>query len=284
MDNIGWTAPLAILAIFVALVGLAVLFMFARYFKLWLRGFVSRARIGPFALMGMSLRKVNPQVVAETKIMAVQAGLTDITTNAIEAHYLAGGNIRRVVQALIAAHRARIDLNWDTAAAIDLAGRNVLEAVQTSVDPKVIDCPDPRRTGRTTLDGVAKDGIQLKARPASRSARTWPSWSAGPRKKRSSPAWARMLFLHDLRVERRAVEGLSEAGQRNLEGDLVADLVLELHIEGRALLHPVDQRFVDLPFGETTVGQADREFAFGRLVVVDREVARLERGANRAGG
>jgi uncharacterized protein YqfA (UPF0365 family) len=68
------------------------------------------------------------------------------------------------VQALIAAHRARIDLNWDTAAAIDLAGRNVLEAVQTSVDPKVIDCPDPRRTGRTTLDGVAKDGIQLKAR------------------------------------------------------------------------------------------------------------------------
>jgi uncharacterized protein YqfA (UPF0365 family) len=96
--------------------------------------------------------------------MAVQAGLTDITTNAIEAHYLAGGNIRRVVQALIAAHRARIELNWDTAAAIDLAGRNVLEAVQTSVDPKVIDCPDPRRTGRTTLDGVAKDGIQLKAR------------------------------------------------------------------------------------------------------------------------
>jgi uncharacterized protein YqfA (UPF0365 family) len=164
MDNFGWSAPLAVFAIFVALVGLAVLFMFARYFKLWLRGFVSRARIGPFALIGMSLRKVNPQVVTETKIMAVQAGLTDITTNAIEAHYLAGGNIRRVVQALIAAHRARIELNWDTAAAIDLAGRNVLEAVQTSVDPKVIDCPDPRRTGRTTLDGVAKDGIQLKAR------------------------------------------------------------------------------------------------------------------------
>ena len=75
MDNIGWSAPLAIFAIFVALVGLVVLFMFARYFKLWLRGFVSRARIGPFALIGMSLRKVNPQVVTETKIMAVQAGL-----------------------------------------------------------------------------------------------------------------------------------------------------------------------------------------------------------------
>jgi len=150
---------------FVVIVALILLFMFARYFKLWLRCFVSRARIGPFALIGMSLRKVNPAIVAETKIMAVQAGLgDDITTNAIEAHYLAGGNIRRVVQALIAAHRARIDLNWDTAAAIDLAGRNVLEAVQTSVDPKVIDCPDTRRTGRSTLDGVAKDGIQLKAR------------------------------------------------------------------------------------------------------------------------
>src|SRR5579872_2874782 len=149
---------------FLAIMALVALFMFARYFKLWLRGFVSRARIGPFALIGMSLRKVNPSIVAETKIMAVQAGLTDISTNAIEAHYLAGGNIRRVVQSLIAAHRARIDLNWDTAAAIDLAGRNVLEAVQTSVDPKVIDCPDPRRTGRSTLDSVAKNGIQLKAR------------------------------------------------------------------------------------------------------------------------
>src|SRR5580692_11852174 len=133
MENFVWTAPLAIFAIFVAIMALVVLFMFARYFKLWLRVFVSRARIGPFALIGMSLRKVNPQVVAETKIMAVQSGLADITTNAIEAHYLAGGNIRRVVQALIAAHRARIDLNWDTASAIDLAGRNVLEAVQTSV-------------------------------------------------------------------------------------------------------------------------------------------------------
>jgi uncharacterized protein YqfA (UPF0365 family) len=77
---------------------------------------------------------------------------------------LAGGNVRRVVQALIVANRAKIDLDWDTAAAIDLAGRNVLEAVQTSVDPKVIDCPDARRTGRTTLDGVAKNGIQLRAR------------------------------------------------------------------------------------------------------------------------
>jgi uncharacterized protein YqfA (UPF0365 family) len=146
------------------LILLLVLILGGRYFKLWLRAFVTRARIGLLNLIFMSLRKVNPQVIVDAKIMAVQAGLTDITTQAMEAHYLAGGNIRRVIQALIAAHRARIELDWNTAAAIDLAGRNVLEAVQTSVNPKVIDCPDVRRHGRNTLDGVAKDGIQLQAR------------------------------------------------------------------------------------------------------------------------
>nr|WP_315852359.1 flotillin-like protein FloA [Thalassoroseus pseudoceratinae] len=143
---------------------LAFLILFSRYFKLWLRAFVTKARIGPLSLVSMSLRKVNPQVVVDAKIMAVQAGLSSISTTQMEAHYLAGGNVQRLVKSLIAAHRANIQLEWETAAAIDLAGRNVLEAVQTSVDPKVIDCPDPRRHGRNTLDGVARDGIQLKAR------------------------------------------------------------------------------------------------------------------------
>ena len=147
----------------VGLIVLLVIILGGKYFKLWLRAFVTRARIGLMTLVFMSLRKVNPNVIVDSKIMAVQAGLT-ISTQAMEAHYLAGGNVRRVVQALIAAHRAQIDLDWDTAAAIDLAGRNVLEAVQTSVNPKVIDCPDPRRHSRSTLDGVAKDGIQLQAR------------------------------------------------------------------------------------------------------------------------
>ena len=96
--------------------------------------------------------------------MSVQAGLDDITTNAMESHYLAGGNVPLVIRALIAAHRAQIDLDWNTGAAIDLAGRNVLEAVQTSVKTKVIDCPDPTRSVRPTLDGVARDGIQLRAK------------------------------------------------------------------------------------------------------------------------
>jgi uncharacterized protein YqfA (UPF0365 family) len=148
---------------FVILLGLLFLILFVRYFKLWLRAFVTRARISPLAIVVMGLRKVNPTAIVDAKISAVQAGLQDISTAAMEAHFLAGGNLQRCVRALIAAHRARIPLDWDTAAAIDLAGRDVLDAVRTSVDPKVIDCPDPR-LGRMTLDGVAKNGIQLKVR------------------------------------------------------------------------------------------------------------------------
>lgn len=158
-----WTILVMVVIFFVVVMGLVMVFLFGKYFNLWIRAFVTRAKIDPFTLVFMSLRKVNPNIIVDAKISAVQAGLTDIPTRAYEAHYLAGGNVQRVVRALIAAHRARIELDWDTASAIDLAGRDVLEAVRTSVDPKVIDCPDPRH-GRLTLDGVAKDGIQLKAR------------------------------------------------------------------------------------------------------------------------
>ena len=161
----GATPIVAIVALGVAaLVGFVFVVLFARYFKLWLRAFFSGVRVWPWTLVFMSLRKVNPSVIVDSRIMSVQAGLDPISGDQMEAHYLAGGNVRNIVRALIAAQRANIDLDWNTAAAIDLAGRNVLEAVQTSVDPKVIDCPDPRRHGRNSLDGVAKDGIQLKAR------------------------------------------------------------------------------------------------------------------------
>lgn len=138
--------------------------MFATVASLWFRAFMSGAGIGPLQLVVMKLKKVSPQTIVDSRIMAVQAGLSNITTNAMESHYLAGGNVPLVIRALIAAHRALIALDWNTAAAIDLAGRNVLEAVQTSVKTKVIDCPDSAQAGRPTLDGVAKDGIQLKAR------------------------------------------------------------------------------------------------------------------------
>lgn len=147
-----------------ALLVIIVLAVIAAYFKLWVRAFVTGARINPFSLLFMSLRKINPTAIVDAKIMAVQAGLKEVTTDRLESHYLAGGNIRNVVRALIITHRAAINLDWNTAAAIDLAGRNVLEAVQTSVNPRVIDCPDPKSFGRDTLDGVAKNGIQLKAR------------------------------------------------------------------------------------------------------------------------
>jgi uncharacterized protein YqfA (UPF0365 family) len=155
---------LFIVGAFAVVVAIIFVGLFAKYFKLWLQGFAARAKIGPLTLVSMSLRKVNPRVIVETKVMVVQAGLEGISSKDLEAHYLAGGNVRRVVQSLIASHRANIELDWDTAAAIDLAGRNIVEAVQTSVDPKVIDCPDQQTPGRNTLDGVAKDGIQLKAR------------------------------------------------------------------------------------------------------------------------
>jgi uncharacterized protein YqfA (UPF0365 family) len=133
-----------------------------RFIKLWIQAYFAEAGVTMFELIGMSLRKVNPQVIVLNKIRAVQAGL-QVTTRDLESHYLSGGRVPNVVIALIAANRANIDLTWKTGTAIDLAGRDILDAVQTSVNPKVIDCPNPA-SGKTTIDAVAKDGIQLKAK------------------------------------------------------------------------------------------------------------------------
>ncbi|MBN1394587.1 MAG: flotillin-like protein FloA [Pirellulales bacterium] len=139
------------------------------YFGIWFRAYMSNAHISFMSLIGMSFRRVDSRVIVQGKIMAVQAGvglekLTGVTTRRLEAHYLAGGNVPHVIRAIIAAHRADIDLDFDRAAAIDLAGRDVLDAVQTSVYPKVIDCPDPKRSQRTTLSAIAKNGVELKVR------------------------------------------------------------------------------------------------------------------------
>ncbi|HEU5118363.1 MAG TPA: flotillin-like protein FloA [Isosphaeraceae bacterium] len=150
----------------VVLVAFVLFVLFAKYFNLWIQAKTTQANIGLLDLVGMTFRKVNPNIMVRSKIMAIQAGLSEkdgVSTRGLEAHYLAGGNVPNVVRALIAANRADIPLSWKRAAAIDLAGRNVLEAIQTSVNPKVIDCPDPAK-GRQTVDAVAKDGIQLKAK------------------------------------------------------------------------------------------------------------------------
>ena len=138
------------------------------YGPIWFQAYMSEARVTMWSLIGMSLRQVNARLIVQSKIMAMQAGLagdpqTGITTRRLEAHYLAGGNVPRVISALIAAHRADIDLDFDRAAAIDLAGRDVLDAVQTSVSPKVIDCPDPRKSERA-LSAIALNGVELKVR------------------------------------------------------------------------------------------------------------------------
>ena len=136
-----------------------------KYFNLWIQAFLTHANVSIMDLVRMSFRKVNASIMVRSKIMAVQSGITEvypISTRNLEAHYLAGGNVPRVVQALIAAHRAKIQLDWRTAAAIDLAGRNILEAVQTSVYPKVIDCPDPKQSAEGTLSAVCGDGIELR--------------------------------------------------------------------------------------------------------------------------
>ncbi|MEN6367390.1 MAG: flotillin-like protein FloA [Thermoguttaceae bacterium] len=146
---------------------LIVLAVFARYFRLWIQSVTTGAGIGIFDLLGMTFRKVNPSVIVRSKITAVQAGIGDeqgVTSKALEAHYLAGGNVPLVIRALVAAAKAKLlELDFKLAAAIDLAGRNVLEAVQTSVNPKVIDCPG-RGMGKESLDGVAQNGIQLKVK------------------------------------------------------------------------------------------------------------------------
>jgi uncharacterized protein YqfA (UPF0365 family) len=147
-------------------IGLVVFFIFARFFRWWVQSWMTGASIGILDLLGMTFRKVNPEVIVRSKIMAVQAGIDEsqgVTSKALEAHYLAGGNVPLVIRALIASAKAKLDLDFKLAAAIDLAGRNVLEAVQTSVNPKVIDCPG-RGLGKDTLDGVAQNGIQLKVK------------------------------------------------------------------------------------------------------------------------
>ncbi len=154
----------AVIAVLVVI--LVIGLIFANYFGLWIQSQLTGAEISIFDLIGMTFRKVNARSIVRSKIMATQAGLIDpeLTSRALEAHDLAGGNVQQVIRALIAAKKAKtISLTFREATAIDLAGRDVLESVQTSVYPKVIECP-PRGAAKPSLDSVAKDGIQLKVK------------------------------------------------------------------------------------------------------------------------
>lgn len=151
------TFPLLILLI----LSVGVLMLLFRSISLWFRAFVSGTPIPLIKIIGMSLRKIPPQLIVNARITAYKAGLKDVSVDDLETHYLAQGNVIDVVMALIAADKARIALDWRQATAIDLAGRDVLDAVRTSVNPKVIDCPVQQGS---YITAVAKDGVQLLCR------------------------------------------------------------------------------------------------------------------------
>ena len=152
------TMPIVIIS---AVVILVILAFVLPVLGLWVRATFSGVKVKIWAdLVGMKLRRVPPSQVILTFISASKAGI-EISIEQLESHYLAGGSMQNVVRAMIAADKACIDLKFQQAAAIDLAGRNIIDAVQTSVNPKVIDCPDPSKSATGMLDAVAKDGIRL---------------------------------------------------------------------------------------------------------------------------
>jgi uncharacterized protein YqfA (UPF0365 family) len=151
-----------VVAVFVGIVILILLAILGQFIGIYIRAMVSGARVSFLDLLGMRLRKVNANAIVNARIQALRAGL-NVTTPEMESHVLAGGDVQRVILAMIAANKANIDLPWRVATGIDLAGRDILNAVQTSVNPKVIDVPNPQM-GRHTIDAVAKNGIQLKVK------------------------------------------------------------------------------------------------------------------------
>jgi uncharacterized protein YqfA (UPF0365 family) len=162
----GVTSGLGVIGLVALVVGalfllIIALFLF-QFFGLWIQALTSNARVTITDMIGMRLRKVDLRTVVINRIRAIKAGL-EIPTAALETHYLAGGRVSNVVTAMISAKGAKIDIPWNIATAIDLAGRDILDAVNTSVNPKVIDCP-AQGGPRQTIDAVAKDGIQLKVK------------------------------------------------------------------------------------------------------------------------
>ena len=149
----------------IAIILLLLLFVvMVNFGRLYIMAWFARVHVGLFELIGMWMRGVNAGIIVNTKIQAWKAGLTDISTEDLETHYLSRGRVPNVVHALVSAQRANIPMDYRVACAIDLAGRDIVDAVHTSVNPKVIDCPSAQLGNKATIDAVAKDGIQLKVK------------------------------------------------------------------------------------------------------------------------
>lgn len=158
----GSTLGIYALIILLGIIGLIFIVILGKYIKLWFQAYVSGTPISIFNIIGMSLRKIPPQIIVNARINSYKAGLKGISVSDLETHFLAGGRVLEVVRAMIAADKANIPLDWRQATAIDLAGRDILQAVRTSVNPKVIDCPSPDIN--LSITAVAKDGVQLLCR------------------------------------------------------------------------------------------------------------------------
>ena len=258
------------------LVGLVILAVFARYFSLWIQCKMTGAGISLLDLIMMSFRKVNAPLIVRGKIMAVQARLTEVyplTNRNLEAHYLAGGNIANVIKSLIAAHRAKISLDWRTAAAIDLAGRNILEAVQTSVYPKVIDCPDSKSSPEGTLSAVCGDGIELRAR-ARVTVRTNLEQLIGGATEETVVA----------RVGQGIVQAIGKQSSYKIvleSPELISQEVLELGLEKHTAFEIVSIDIADIDVGDNIGArlQADQAEADTRVAQAKAEQKRAEMAA-----
>lgn len=155
-----WSTGFYLVILIVGVIGVSLFAMIGRLVGLWFQALVSGTRVSLLNIIGMSLRKIPPRTIVNARINTFKAGLKNITVNDLETHYLAGGHVSNVVQAMIAAEKANIPLTWRQATAIDLAGRDILDAVKTSVNPKVIDCP--HKSYGDYITAVAKDGVQLR--------------------------------------------------------------------------------------------------------------------------
>jgi len=156
----GFGFEVYLLFIVLAVIAIILLSVVGKFISLWFQAFVSGTPIPFFNIIGMSLRKIPPRQIVNARINAYKAGLKQVAVSDLETHYLAGGNVTEVVRSMIAADKANIPLDWRQATAIDLAGRDLRDAIATSVNPKVIDCP----SHGGFMTGVAKDGIQVLVR------------------------------------------------------------------------------------------------------------------------
>ena len=261
--------------VIILLFAIIFLAIFAQFASLWLQCVMTKAGIRLWDLVTMRFRKVNPTVIVRSMIMAVQSGLTNnypITRAKLEAHYLAGGNVPNVIRALIAAQRAQIDLDWEAAQGIDLAGRDILDAVRTSVYPKVIDCPDPKRTAGT-LDAVAGDGIQLCAR-ARVTVRTNISQLIGGATEETVIARVGQGIVQAI--------GSTDSYKTVLENpDSISRIVLDQGLEGNTAYEIVSIDIADIDVGENIGArlQADQAEADMRVAQAKAEQLRADQTA-----